>query len=740
MHRIEDAKNAAVQVTGLPATPVEWIAAAPRHASRLGSAALQEGSIDLGSIELMPARGGTVVVLDDEEQPVEGARVIARGSGVAETSGTGIARFENLPAADVDVSVIASGFLESRATLGRESEVVKVVLNRGAAIRAALVQTSDGKPPAEVDVRVTNAGTELLQTLSADPELLVSALHPGATRLRITSSNSLPYDTGMLEVRGGEVLDLGVLTLEPGFAVRGTLTSEAGRPIGGARIRALRLDGDMPALADVLGNWVQGISADDGSFRLSGLSAGAQLLVAEAEGFAQTVVRGVSVSEELREADAGAITLSKGCELELLCKPVRRCGTEAALLIAGAEFPFLRLNGSIQDGRATLHAVPPGDFLLRLSRGQQVVHERLLRVEAKSRVEKAEITLPSVRVRGQVLLGGRLARGGTLRVDRSIHSSGVPLLVRQQTASGSTLGSEWAGGFGASTTAQVGQQGRFEVEDLEPGDYSIVYRGEDASTSPLDVTINDLEDQVVDLSFDVHEADGIVVDEEERPVAAQLEVTDSAGRRHRADSGLDGRFHLLGLSAGRATIRASARRGSATMEFDAGDRSSADLIVHLTESGEEAFVLVEDATGRPAAGALVFAIARRLVVVSADEQGRAKLTDSAGGIAPVAAHQPGGPWAFGSVSADSPARLRFPQAPGTLIVTSSKPARITSIAAPGGFPLDQALPMAGAPLQIGSVSPLQVPGLQPGNYVVSIAGQQRSVNVTSGGVSKIEFD
>lgn len=733
--------NGHLTMDGLPAGPVEWAATASGFARRIAEASLSERLVSLGDITLRPARTVHVVVVDGAGEGVPNARVVAQGGGFQQTNESGSALFDALPREEVELVVKAEGYLPATATIGPDQKETTVTMDRGASVTATLLRESDATAPAEVQVRITNRGTESFRTFSSDPVMEISALRSGPTRLRITTPETSPFDTGSFDLNEGESLDLGIITLKTGYSLHGVITDENGTAVSGARIRALRLDGDAPALANVLGNWVETLAKADGSFRLSGLSAGSQVVAVGSDGFAQVAIPNILIDEESRETDLGTVSLARGKEVQIICRPIKRCGTDVAVLLAGSDFPFLSIRAPLEEGRATVHAVGPGEKMLRLMRSQHAIYDRPMRIGSGTSPETIEVALPSVRVSGQVTLSGRAARGGSLFFERSLRSAGVPILLGRQTSSGSTLSREWSGSMGASTTASVDDRGRFATEEIEPGEYEVTYRVAGSLTTPTDVTVRDAAEQIVDLAFDAHEIGGIVVDRDDRPVAARIEVIDSTGRVHSAASGTDGRFRIMGIGAGEATVKATTSTARATLHADPSDRSALDLVLRLNEEKESFAVRVTDAAGQPAGGALVFGVyGAQMVVASTDGKGEAELRGLGDGAIHVAAHRVGGSWVFGMGQAKSPLRLQFADREGALTVTASKRSRILSISSPTGFPLDRVLPMTGVALQVGAGSLLQIRGLPPGQYTVGVDSTNRQAIVATDQTTALEFD
>jgi hypothetical protein len=728
-----------VVLGGLPRSLVEWSAGASAFARRVDQASLTTGSVSLGEVMLHPAREVRVAVRDAAGHPVTGAKVVAQGSSFAAADGKGVALLRELPAGETALQVYADGFLAASATVAKDERELAVTLTRGATVKATLLRQSDGQAPRSARVRITNNGRQSLRTVELSEGLVLSGLRGGMARLSIQSDGAQPYDTGTLQLADGDVLDLGIVTLATGFSVHGTIVDDHGVPLLDARVRLLRTDGDSPALAHVLGNWTEVESAGDGTFQLRGLAGGSHFVVVEARGFAQRVLPNVTVSGDHASFDAGTIAMEPGHTIELVCRPEKRCGTEASILLAGTEYPCLAVRTALRQGRGSFTAVPSGTATLRLTRNQHVTHERSVTISAGREATVLEVDLPAVRVRGDVVIGSRRARAGSLLFTRAVRSTGVPIMLNGSTEYGTTIDKQWLGSFGASNACELAASGEFAVEDFEPGLYDVVFRSDGASTAAVRVEIPNVPEHHLPLRFEGAEIAGKVVDAANQPAAVRIEVMDASGASHVARSGIDGEFRLLGLSGGRAHVKATGAGRKAETEVETEDAGARNVVLRLADDPSSGLTVdVRDADGSPAAGVLVFAMANSGVIAgSTDRDGRAKLQGVAGN-APVAVHQPGGKWAFASGRSGETTRLVLPARPGAVVANSAATGD-ASIMAPNGFPLDRVLPMVGISSRIASGSSLRVLGLPPGAYDVSIGAFRKGVTVTPGAVAEVRF-
>ena len=737
------ASDGLVMLSGLPLAPVEWTASGPGAARRTEQLSLSAAAADLGDVVLQPSRRAVVRVVDAADVAVPEARVVVRGNGFAVTDAKGTATFEELPQGEVELDVTAEGFLPAQSTFAGDAPDLTVRMDRGAGIKAVLVREDGGRAAQNVRVRITNNGSESLRTLEGGDELSVSGLRTGGVRLRISVDGSRPYDSGALTVVEGQVLDLGMIVLEKGSSIRGVVADATGAPVRDARVRALQTGGDAPALAHVLGNWSEVTSGDDGAFHISGLMPGPQFLTIDASGFPQRAITNLSIDGSGSELDLGTVELDRGTRLELVCRPVAQCGSEASVLAAGPDFPFVAVHSPLVDGRASFPAAPPGTVTLRLARAKHIVHERTIEVRAGSEATTVEIELASLRLRGEVVLGTARAGEGSLLFTRSVRTSGVPILTRSQTPQGSTVGTEWLGSFGAATYAAVDSRGAFAVDGIAPGEYEVVFRAGSGSTAPVRLNLPDVREHNLRLQFDARELAGSVRDANDRAVLARVEVVDGAGATHVTSSGSDGRFRLLGVSAGRAAIKATANGRRAEATVDAADQAARQMVLRLLDEDRSGLsVTVHEFRGHPAAGVLVFMTERGgLRAASTDGEGRAvfRSVEGSGSFA-IAVHRPGAEWAFGNVQAGSPSRIVLPENGGSVVAQSHGMSGFASIITPSGFPLDQVLPMVGISTHLGTAGTLRLTGLPAGSYAFRVGMQQKVAMVSGGETTTLRFE
>lgn len=222
-------------------------------------------------------------VLDDDDQPVGGATVVvdSRPSRTVTTEDDGSFSIDGLAGRTYQITASHASGVAGPVTVRLDAQSDPVVLR---------LQT-----PGQVTVRVIDAGT-LAPIAGATVEVRTPILATAETGDdgSVTLSpvvrghwNVVARATDRARAHGavivGEVPASITLALEPGYTVHGRVVDESGAPVAAARVWAISssdwTDGVSPDRDGVL-------SGDDGSFVLSGLSAGTYRLWGRARGFA----------------------------------------------------------------------------------------------------------------------------------------------------------------------------------------------------------------------------------------------------------------------------------------------------------------------------------------------------------------------------------------------------------------------------------------------------------------------
>ncbi|MCB9892296.1 MAG: carboxypeptidase regulatory-like domain-containing protein [Planctomycetes bacterium] len=234
---------------------------------RIDRFAIEEGTVRELEVLLertYPIRG---IVVDDQEQPIENARVFA-ASGVhhplADSDGDGHFVLEQVPRGEYTLNARHPSFLERqpmRVDAGTSN--VRLVLERGGTIDGRVVDASGH--PLKANVR-TKVGNEWKSVESdAHGNFTLVGLPEGSHELQITPTPSPPWPrrrTLPNVATGTRQLEI---VLESGLPIRGHLTSENGKNVSGRRVEIRTAAGAF--CADCR-------TQRDGTFATEGLEAG----------------------------------------------------------------------------------------------------------------------------------------------------------------------------------------------------------------------------------------------------------------------------------------------------------------------------------------------------------------------------------------------------------------------------------------------------------------------------------
>ena len=540
------------------------------------------GDVDAGDITLRASRQIALRIIDSDGQPVAGAtaRVTDGPSG---TSGRdGIVRIDAVAAEeDVSVQVAAKGFRAAELDVGVDAKFpLEVELSRGVRVIGTIVNAKSGERAGPGDVAVNNNGAQHMVTFDESGVLDIGGLDEGKLSLEIRAAALTPLRVEAKTLVAGETWDLGTLRLGEGAVITGRVF-DGEAPLPGARIRALRRRDADAALAVVMNDWIATSSADDGAFTLAGLAPGSQVLLFDAAGFAPRVL---TVDADASEADKEPmeVALERARGLSIDCTPVRRCGSEARLLYAGAAYPWASASATIRDGKAHIAAAAPGTALLRLVSEGHVVHERMVQI-GETPESEVRIRLVAATLQGTVSSAGRTRRDGG-RVElraRTAPSAGVPIYLEHRTPDGQVAGGGWQSELPSMESAPVDESGRFVFEELEPGQYEAMYRREGRASKPIALTVGPGTSHVV-LDVAPGELHGRALQEDGTPARfATVRVVDASRSETRVMTDQGGHFEAIGIAAGRAFVTAESDRMHAASEVEIDPRgiSSVELVM-----------------------------------------------------------------------------------------------------------------------------------------------------------------
>ncbi|MEM7200373.1 MAG: hypothetical protein AAF628_08920 [Planctomycetota bacterium] len=243
-------------------------------------------------------------VVDGRGRPVEGAALYA---GIYDRSAAtpsdedgcftvGVGRlYPN--GTTIALSLRANGLVPTTVDALVGEQDLRVVLRRGAAVRGAVVVPAGLQLPEDLAVSVQSGGDTQVAVVR-DGRFATSGVEPSqAARLVIRIDGFVPWVVSGVELTEGATLDLGMLELDPGATLTGTVRDAFDEPVEGATLQ-------VTGGGQVSHSWYASCGPD-GVARVRGLPRGVRLKVAAVppEGFGRSV-RAERVERTLTIEDA----------------------------------------------------------------------------------------------------------------------------------------------------------------------------------------------------------------------------------------------------------------------------------------------------------------------------------------------------------------------------------------------------------------------------------------------------
>lgn len=743
--------NGRFTVRGLAAGSVQLIVRKPGYATVLRGLKL-EGPMTIDDILMRPARTVVAHVADRSGRPIAGADLRTAEGAHAKSDANGVATLDSVPAGeDVPLSVSAHSFRAASVIVAADAKgKIDIVLSRGVRVLASIFKAGTRDPAGPGNVMITNNGSRRMEPLDSSGKIDIGGLAAGSLSLEIRAAGSLPYPIPERTVRDEDEVNLGELHLPKGAAMTGHLVARnTAAPIPNAHIRALRRTASGPILSFVMRDWVEAASDEDGMFAVAGVQPGPQVLLVEASGFASRVITANVREDADAPIDLGSLDLDHARELIVNCTPARRCGNEARLLLASAEFPWASVSGSMQDGTARVLPAPSGTATLRLLTNGRIVEERSVDVSSQSDTTTIDIKLLSTNVTGTVASSGRPHPGGIVNLESAVGGSHVmSVYMESHTAEGQVASAGAITDMPELQTASVDDAGRFVFPDVRPGAYEATYRNGSTSSPPMQVTVPESERFHFAIDLPAGEIRGRIVDADAAPAGrAIVEVRDATGQKQVAASDGSGEFSINGLAPGHVVVRATNndREGSAEAEIEPPKTATVEIVLRKKEQAKSEIAVVTP-NGQPLAGAAVFLLGSGAFPAGAattDVNGIATFHLSESLIAPAVAYSANYGWAWmdpRSIGSEDAARtpMRMSSATGALVVSSNRNASI-ELFTPSGIAVTPALSMLGVPAAAAPGSDLRIAGLPPGTYTLQAGAFRTSAEVQAGKDARVSI-
>lgn len=318
-------------IDGLPRKPLQLVALHDDGASSLVDVDMTNSEEEEVTLTLDLADSIEGIVLDTEGEPVEGAQVSAfpdfrkgatiergewrlRGFPDELTGSDGTFKLSGIKEGDYTVRASPPGAANTRGSRwlreGVEAKAgdkdVKIVLEADGGVEG-VVQFADGEPPAMFSVNFGWGASTPFST--KDGSFEVNDLPPQKYSVTIRGAGFDTKTIADVEIKGGDITDLGTITIKKGRALRGRVVSKAGDIVEGATVSAGRMmfgTGSSTATAGGGGppmarNTKSVTTDENGEFSISGVTKAEQLIVAEHETIGRSKAMVVNRSQESTE-------------------------------------------------------------------------------------------------------------------------------------------------------------------------------------------------------------------------------------------------------------------------------------------------------------------------------------------------------------------------------------------------------------------------------------------------------
>ncbi|MDH3593066.1 MAG: carboxypeptidase-like regulatory domain-containing protein, partial [Planctomycetota bacterium] len=279
--------------------PERWI-----RIEREEAVELSEGqTFDAGTLKLTPGRTLVGVVVDEDDEPIEGVNLIFRKpedwlhARNSETSEDGAFEIRGLVEGALVAELRKKGFATREVDeIPDDGSSVRWVMT-GLGLLEGEVALEDGGVPEKIDVRwfreteekglrAMFAGMRPDHATDAEPDdeglFEAEGFAPGDGALEIVAENYKPFRVEDVTLTAGEVLKLDPIVLERGLEVRGRVVDPEGSPVAGAIASVTKPTlFNIPNMDDDAGSQ----SDADGTFVVRGLNAGSAVLSVSHEEF-----------------------------------------------------------------------------------------------------------------------------------------------------------------------------------------------------------------------------------------------------------------------------------------------------------------------------------------------------------------------------------------------------------------------------------------------------------------------
>ncbi len=730
----------------MPRGKIAVVAAKKGFAPLQRQVQLEGDHLDLGKLTLETGTTIPIFVTDEEGIPVVGALLTTSPGFKTSTDAEGRTLVRpssgDLP---LKVSVRADGHLEVKKVLVAPfPEEARFELRRSFRVEGRLVDEQH-VPLSESSIRIRTGSKyrDLEGAFDGRFELDLVPEKPVRLTFRSAATEELRID---LEAgAAGEARDLGDLALASGLRVRGEILRTDGQPVAGARIWCPRPSPQGDVVAWAQGDLVVATSKVDGTFEVLGLPWRPALLRIDAPGLARAHIA-VDPQPGASQVDVGVAVLSAGVSVEVLISE-EADGAEARVDLRNLWLEPDMLTATVYDGRAFLEHVPPGEVTVTVLKDRELLCEDTLHLAEGERRVSFECDASTMQVMGSVLVGNKPASSGTLVWTPQQQNSAPSIILSFETRSGLTQQQSF-GERRPDVRVAVDASGSFVTDKLRPGAWEVSWLPSGgrslAEAQRLDLPRLDVYE--THLSFSELSLSGMVLDPEGQPVE-RARVRDVMSGAHGLSSP-DGRFVLAGLKPGPHQLHARfGERASDIVDiYLEGDKDPEAVLLLLEERLEDRIEITAlENDGIAIAGAFVFleSDSQSFQILTTDREGKASLV-----VLPPypqrfrAAMMSGGRWALGDWLELETARegmtLYAAESTGGVVMVSSERA-VPEIMTDSGWNMSKLLSSVGLRLTLSPDLQLEIHGLSPGSYHVSIGDVVSSFAIQAADVTEIDI-
>jgi hypothetical protein len=717
-------------IAGLPSGDTEVVISREPYA-RSARIVRIAGDLDLGSLTLQPARDVLFRIVSAQGSPIKGALVRTSDGIGADSDEKGLTLLRSLPLSSLDARVTAKGYLPADITVESDArQPVVVSLERAVHVRARLVDAAGLTTVNGGTISVNLSGRTSIVEFEGD-RFEIDNLDAGLLSLEIRAASLSPFRVPEREVSTGELVDLGMIALDRGLAMTGrAIDAQSQTPLSGVNVRVLRPNPHGALLSWFRRDFVSAESDDEGRFRISGLAPATYSLWTEASGRAPRIRTNLELAgdESGGELDLGDLMIEEGRSLVVTCTPVARCGTEAAITLPQAEwFPF---TSPMREGRAEILPLPGGTATLRLSDRGGVIHQRELTIGPDD-VTEVRVRLEGTTVEGSVLRGGKPVRGGSIAFVPPEDGSRFIQVAHRRSAG--VISNEIVGNIPRRVIGPVDDDGRFELTDVAPGEYTVTWSSAGSPSVPRRVQVPEGVSRVpIRIELGTSGLAGSVRRKDGLPAAGVSVTARTSSGNVQTMTGSAGTFSFGALDPGETDVRAISREhGSAETVVDLREGRKTEVDLTLADSVDDLRLLVLS-RGSPVANAFVFIRTNgRISSVTTGADGRATVRQiETKGTREFAVYSGQMGWSFVAPRSAAEKELTIQMsAEGTRLTVSSAASGPLMVVAPSGFPIHEALAILGSRPFARPDVPVTINRLPPGTYQLSLGSTVRHVTL-----------